>query len=213
MEVIASNLRKCYNNKPVLDIDKIVIPRGKITGITGSNGSGKSTLLNLISGLDLEYSGTITYDNNSLNNDIMKRMTYVFQKPYLFRRSVIENIQYPLKIRKIEQKDIKSLSDDILDRLEVSELKFKKGHLLSGGESQKVALARAIVFNPELLLLDEPTSNIDPESMKIMEREIIDFNKRTKATIIIVTHNLQQSERLCSSVICLEEGKICLQYT
>lgn len=209
MEIRANNLKRHYNNKPVLDIDKLIIPKGKITGITGSNGSGKSTLLNIISGLDVEYSGTITYDNKALNNDIMKMMTYVFQKPYLFRRTVLENIQYPLKIRGIEQKDIRSLSHDILERLEVSELKLKKGHLLSGGESQKVALARAIVFNPELLLLDEPTSNIDPESIKIMEREIINFNKETNATIIIVTHNLQQSERLCDNIICLEEGRIC----
>lgn len=209
MEIKANNLKRYYNNKPVLDIDKIIIPKGKITGITGSNGSGKSTLLNIISGLDVEYSGTITYDNNSLNNDIMKKMTYVFQKPYLFRRAVLENIQYPLRLRGVKQGDIKSLSEDILKRLELNDLKHKKGHLLSGGESQKVALARAIVFNPELLLLDEPTSNIDPESIKIMEREIINFNKETNATIIIVTHNLQQSERLCDNIICLEEGRIC----
>ena len=85
-----------------------------------------------------------------------------------------------------------------------------KAHKLSGGESQKVALARALVFSPKILLLDEPTSNIDPEYINIMESEIIRFNKETKATIIIVTHNIDQSLRLCHNIISLDNGKVVL---
>ena len=98
----------------------------------------------------------------------------------------------------------------VIKSLEIEELTEKRAHLLSGGESQKVALARALAFNPKLLLLDEPTSNIDPESIKIMEREIVRFNKDMSSTVIIVTHNLDQAERICDDIIYLQGGRVCV---
>ena len=95
-----------------------------------------------------------------------------------------------------------------MKRLEIEDLSNKRGQQLSGGESQKVALARALVFKPKLLLLDEPTSNIDSESVKIMEREIVNFNKETSGTVLIVTHNLEQAQRICDEVISLDSGKV-----
>ena len=130
MQITANNLTKFYGDKLVLDIDKLYFEEGKITGITGLNGSGKSTLLNIISGLDSEYSGTVKYNDEVLNKYIMKKMTYVFQKPYLFRRTVLDNIQYPLKTRGVAQSKIDEISDEILNRLEVSDLKHNKGHVL-----------------------------------------------------------------------------------
>lgn len=85
--------------------------------------------------------------------------------------------------------------------MEIEDLLEKRAHLLSGGESQKVALARALVFEPDLLLLDEPTSNIDPDAVAILEREIIRFNEESKGTVIIVTHNLEQSKRLGHRIV------------
>ncbi len=208
MEITIKDLKKYYSEKLVLDIEKLTIEKGKITGIIGPNGSGKSTLLNILAGLDKEYSGIIKYDNYYLNKDIYNKMTLVTQKPYLFKRKVFENIEYPLKIRKVKKKNRKVKTMDIIKQLEIEELKDKKAHLLSGGESQKVSLARALVFAPELLLLDEPTSNIDPESIKIMEREIVRYNKENKGTVLIVTHNIAQSERICDKVLYLEKGKV-----
>ncbi|HLR35667.1 MAG TPA: ATP-binding cassette domain-containing protein [Tissierellales bacterium] len=208
MKISIKNLKKFYSEKLILDIDGLEIEEGKITGIIGPNGSGKSTLLKIISGLDEEFSGEIKYDNKYLNRDIYKRMTLVMQKPYLFKRKVFDNIEYPLKIRNIKKENRKERAIDILKRLEIEELKNKKAHLLSGGESQKVSLARALIFNPKLLLLDEPTSNIDPESIKVMEREIIRYNRETKGTVLIVTHNMDQSERICDKVLFLDKGKV-----
>ncbi len=208
MKISIKNLKKFYSEKLILDIDGLEIEEGKITGIIGPNGSGKSTLLKIISGLDEEFSGVIKYDNKYLNRDIYKRMTLVMQKPYLFKRKVFDNIEYPLKIRNIKKENRKERAIDILKRLEIEELKNKKAHLLSGGESQKVSLARALIFNPKLLLLDEPTSNIDPESIKVMEREIIRYNRETKGTVLIVTHNMDQSERICDKVLFLDKGKV-----
>ncbi|NLV75987.1 MAG: ATP-binding cassette domain-containing protein [Tissierellia bacterium] len=208
MEVLVNDVRKFYSNKLVLNIDKLRFPKGKITGIIGPNGSGKTTLLNIIGGLDREYTGQVIYDGKALTQGIYRNMTLVTQKPYLFRRKVYENIEYPLKIRKVNKQERIKKVQDIIKRFEIEELQDKKAHLLSGGESQKVSLARALVFEPKLLLLDEPTSNIDPESIKIMEREILGFNEETKGTVLIVTHNIEQSKRLCDDVIYLEEGKV-----
>lgn len=208
MQVSVKNLKRYYSEKLVLDIDNLTMEKGKITGIIGPNGSGKSTLLNIVAGLDDEYLGTVEYNRQLINKNIYRKMTIVSQKPYLFRRKVYDNIEYPLKVRKMKKDKIKMKVDDIIERFEIEDLRDKRAHLLSGGESQKVSLARALVFEPRLLLLDEPTSNIDPESIKIMEREIVRFNEETKGTVIIVTHNMEQSRRLCHDIIYLEEGKV-----
>lgn len=208
MELIIENLHKKYGDRTILDIPFLKIQEGEITGITGLNGSGKSTLLNIISGIDSDFNGKVSYNGSPLSNDIARNMTYVFQKPYLFRRKVYENIAYPLKLRKIDKAEIDKLVYEVMERLEITELVDKKGHQLSGGESQKVALARALVFRPKLLLLDEPTSNIDPESIKILEREIVRFNKETKGTVLIVTHNLDQAQRICDDIIYLNLGRV-----
>ncbi len=208
MKLYINNLKKNYGEKTVLDIDELEIEKGKITGIIGPNGSGKSTLLNIISGLDKEYQGNVLYNDIKLNRQVALNMTYVFQKPYLFRRKVYDNIAYPLKLRKLSRDKEINQVNEIAKRLEIEDLINKKAHLLSGGESQKVALARALIFKPKLLLLDEPTSNIDPESIKIMEREILRFNKETNATIVIVTHNLDQSQRICDNILYIQNGKV-----
>lgn len=208
MEVSVNNFKKYYSKKLILDIDNLLIEKGRITGLIGPNGSGKSTLLNIISGLDNEFLGTIKYDSKSIDKYTYKYITLVSQKPYLLKRKVYENIEYPLKIRKETKEKMKQKVNNIIKRFEIEDLKDKKANLLSGGESQKVSLARALVFEPKLLLLDEPTSNIDPESVKIMEREILRFNEETKGTVLIVTHNIEQSKRLCDNIIYLENGKV-----
>lgn len=201
MEIKIENLKKYYGESQILDIKDLTMVEGKITSIIGPNGCGKSTLLNIISGLDKEYEGEIRYNKSKLNKDVIDKMTIVFQKPYLFKRTVYENIEYPLKLRGISKKDSRERVLNIIENLEIKDLMNKKAHLLSGGESQKVALARALVFEPSLLLLDEPTSNIDPRSVMVLEREILRFNRETKGTVIIVTHNVEQSKRLGDVVI------------
>lgn len=208
MKILMQNIRKSYSEKLVLNIEKLEFKKGKITGIIGPNGCGKTTLLHIIAGLDREFSGIVKYNGKLINKNIYNEMTLATQKPYLFKRTVKDNIAYPLKLRNYKKEEIKKETGKIIKQFEIEELKNKKAHLLSGGESQKVNLARAMVFKPKLLLLDEPTSNIDPESIKIMEREILRFNKETKGTILIVTHNMEQSRRLCDHIVYLDEGKV-----
>ncbi|MFA5524305.1 MAG: ATP-binding cassette domain-containing protein [Tissierellales bacterium] len=208
MKIYLNNIKKYYDDKLVLDIENLEIEKGKITGLIGPNGSGKSTLLHIIAGLDEQYLGSVLYDSQVMKQEHYDRMTLVSQKPYLFRRKVYDNIEYPLKIRKVSKIDMIKRVNKVIDRLELEDLREKMAHLLSGGESQKVSLARALVFEPELILLDEPTSNIDPDSTKILEREIVRFNTETGATIIIVTHNREQTDRICDNIIYLEKGRV-----
>lgn len=208
MDIVVSDIKKYYGENLVLNIDKLDIKSAKITGITGPNGCGKSTLLNIIAGFDDNYLGNVTYEEKKIDKELYSQMTMITQKPYLFKRSVFENVSYPLKIRKVDKREIKEKVEDILEKLDISYLKDKRADKLSGGESQKVSLARGLVFKPKLMLLDEPTSNIDPESIKVMEKQILDYNKKEKGTVVIVTHNLEQSKRLCDEVYYLEKGQV-----
>ena len=208
MNIQLRGIKKYYGDNKVLDIDELGIEKGKITGFTGPNGCGKTTLLNIIAGLDKKFLGEVLYNYNSLNKEVKETMTIVFQKPYLLKRTVYENIEYPLRLRNITKKESRERVLSVMENLEITDLTDKKGPRLSGGESQKVALARALVFRPRLLLLDEPTSNIDPEYIVTMEKAILQFNQENKGTILIVTHNIEQSERLCHNVINMRRGKI-----
>nr|WP_300006194.1 ATP-binding cassette domain-containing protein [Tissierella sp.] len=208
MKIQIENVSKTYGDKKVLDIDYLELEKGKISGIIGPNGSGKSTLLNILAGLDDKYQGKVLYDGKLIDKRIRQEMTLVFQRAYLFRRSVYKNIAYPLKIRGVDEKSMEKKVSQLMKALEIVDLKEKNGKKLSGGESQKVALARSLVFNPELLLLDEPTSNIDPVYIEHMEEAIVKHNRENKGTVVIVTHNIEQAERLCDRIIKLEKGKV-----
>lgn len=193
-----NNLKKEYKNKTVVDVDELTIPSNMIFGIVGGNGSGKSTLLKMIAELVPQTSGTI-------NKDVtLDEMVYLFQKPHLFNTSVYHNIAYPLKFRKMDKDIIDKKVNQMIELFDLKHIKDQNALSLSGGESQKVNLARALVFNPKWILLDEPTANIDPKSTMQIERilQSIDMN------MVIVTHSLNQAKRLCDQVAVMAEGKI-----
>ncbi|MGM9526400.1 MAG: ATP-binding cassette domain-containing protein, partial [Peptococcaceae bacterium] len=174
---------------------------GQITGLVGDNGAGKSTLLRLIAGLDLDYSGHIYYDGQPLTKPLYQQMTMVFQTPYLLKRSVYENIAYPLKLRHRPAVEIKEKTQAMIARLGIEKLAGQYAHRLSGGESQKVALARALIFEPDLVLLDEPMSGIDAASVSFMEQMIADYVQQHQKTVIMITHNARQAQELCHRVV------------
>lgn len=206
MNIIIEHLKKEYDGKAVLDIEGLKIPAGKITAIIGPNGAGKSTLLNLIAGLDLPNSGRITYDGTA---DIPRgQITMGFQKPYLLSTTVDKNIAYPLKIRGWSPERIDARLLQLTGDLKLSDHRKKKSWKLSGGEIQKVALARALSFSPRLLLLDEPTANIDPSTVTEIERILKRFNREEKTTIILISHNLAQAKRVSDYVVLLNHGKV-----
>lgn len=208
MKVSIQNITKEYENKRVLDIPQHCFSQGKITGIVGVNGAGKSTLIRILGGLEEPSQGQVFYNGDPEFEKYYREITLVFQHPYLLSSSVYHNIAYPLKVRKWPRKDIQHCVKQTMQELDIEHLRDQRATTLSGGERQKVALARAGCFNPSLLLLDEPTANIDPHSIQVLESYIKKLNREKGTTIIIVTHNMEQAQRLCDERITMEEGRI-----
>ena len=209
LNIILDNVKKSYGQRLVLDIKNYEFKSGDITCIMGQNGAGKSTLLKIIAGLEPEFEGQVRYGARELDRDIYSNMTMVFQTPHLLKKTVFENITYPLKIRNFKKDEIQKRVDNMLELFAIKELSNKLAHKLSGGESQKVALARAMVFKPSLLLLDEPTSGIDVSSVPIIENAITSFCKENNATIIMITHSKAQAKRLSDNLIFInKQGQI-----
>lgn len=201
MEVRLEQVSKQYGSKQVFANLNEVFESGKITGLVGDNGAGKSTLLRLIAGLDLDYSGHIYYDGKLLSKPLYQQMTMVFQTPYLLKRSVYDNIAYPLQIRHRSAAEIKQKTEAMIARLGIEKLADQYAHKLSGGESQKVALARALIFEPDLVLLDEPMSGIDAASVRFMEEMIQEYVREYHKTVIMITHNARQAQDLCDRIV------------
>lgn len=208
MDIHINGLTKAYEGKTVLNIESLCFNEGRGYGIIGPNGAGKSTLLKIIAGLEEKDQGVVYYNDEMLTENLRKKITYLSQSPYLFRTSVFNNIAYPLKVRKVSKTVIESKVIDIMKELNVYELRNQLATSLSSGESQKIVLARALVFEPELLLLDEPTANIDPQTIEVLEQAILKRNKQNKMITITITHNIGQVHRMCNEVIYIEKGKV-----
>lgn len=206
MIIEIKDLTKKYEKKTVLNIKDATLNLNGSTGIIGPNGAGKSTLVNILAGLIDPTTGLITYDGSSVIPK--KDMTLVFQKPYLISGSVEMNIRYPLRLRSWSSEKIKARTDFLLEELGLTTLRSQKTWKLSGGETQKVALARALSFQPKLLILDEPTANIDPGTTAEIEKMLKKVSLEADVKIIIITHNLVQAKRVCDNIIFMNKGAI-----
>lgn len=208
MDIKIENLIKKYGERTVLDVGSLLIEDGSLCGIIGPNGAGKSTLLNIIAGLDKKKGGRVLYGEKQQEEIPYRNITMVFQRPYLLHTTVEKNISYPLRLRKWKESEMKERVSQLASELGLTDLLKQKAQTLSAGETQKVALARALSFRPKLLLLDEPTANIDPATTAELERMLNKINKEEKTTILIITHNLAQAKRLCEEVVLLDKGKV-----
>jgi tungstate transport system ATP-binding protein len=212
--VSVHNLRKTYAGTTVLDIPRLEFEKGSITAIIGANGAGKSTLLHIIDGLTTPDSGKILYNNAehsvSITYDINTARTkaHVFQKPLLFNSSVYDNIAYGLKIRGIPKDEIKKTVTETAKLTDLTDLLKRKAITLSGGEGGRVSIARVLALHTELLLLDEPTADLDPGNVLAIENIITKINREFGTTIILVTHNMFQVKRLAKNVVLLMDGKV-----
>lgn len=208
MNIYAKDLVKEYDGRKVLSIDKLHINAGTLCGIIGPNGAGKSTLLGIVAGLLKQTSGQIFYHQVGVIDPPYRNMTMVFQSPYLLRTTVEKNIAYPLKLRGWNESDIEQRIKELTNELGLTNFRKHKSWNLSGGEIQKVALARALSFRPELLLLDEPTANVDPSTTAEIERMLKKINEECGTTVIIISHNLVQAKRLCKEVLFMNQGRL-----
>lgn len=211
MIIEIEKLKKIYGERTVLDIDKLTIETGTFCGVIGPNGAGKSTLLNIIAGLEKQTEGRVIYNTGTdrlIEGMQYKDMTMVFQSPYMISTTTEKNISYPLKLRGWSEKEIAKRVDELTEELGLTSLRKQKAYTLSAGETQKTALARALSFRPKLLLLDEPTANIDPSTTGEIERILKKINEDEGTTIIMITHNIAQAKRLCRQIVFMHNGKV-----
>lgn len=203
------NVKKIIGSKTLLDISSLEIESGKIYGIVGPNGAGKSTLVRILAGLDKEFEGEVFYSDEKYSlvrfDEVRQSVSMLHQKPYVFNMTVKQNIELGIKLNRRENDE---LVNKVIGILSLNDIKDKNALKTSGGESQRTALGRLLVLEPKLLILDEPTANVDPENTRTIEKAVSEMRNDKNRTIIIVTHNVFQALRLCDSVIYMEKGKI-----
>jgi len=203
---------KTYNTRTVLEVENLTIQQGEILALIGPSGAGKSTLLRLLNFLEPPNRGKITYHdqpfsaNQEMPLELRRRVTMVFQRPMLLNRSIYANVNFGLELRGINHS--KDRIQAALEEVGLAHLSHQKASTLSGGEAQRVALARAIVMQPEVLLLDEPTANLDPYNVGLIEKIVLHLNQERKTTLVLVTHNVFQARRLAKRVAFLLDGKV-----
>jgi tungstate transport system ATP-binding protein len=191
------------NANRVDDVDLDLAPHS-LTVVMGPNGAGKSLLLRLLHGLIEPTGGQVFWGGRPLNQELRRRQAMVFQRPVLLRRSVAANVRFVMRLRGVDSAE---RVRDALDEVGLADRARQPARLLSGGEQQRLALARALAIEPQVLFLDEPTANLDPFSMAAIESIIARVHERgTK--IVLVTHDLGQARRLADDVIFLNRGRL-----
>jgi tungstate transport system ATP-binding protein len=198
------DLSVILGQKIILDKINCKIKSNSITAVLGPNGAGKSIFLQTINGLFSIQSGRLNFNLMEINQEIRKQQAMVFQNPVLLRRTVIANLQF---ISNLRNKESNRLLKKILSKVGLEGYEKKPARLLSGGEKQRLSMARALIINPNLLLLDEPTANLDPYSLKLIEDLVLEENSIGK-TVIFTTHDMSQAKRLATDVIFLNKGKV-----
>jgi len=206
------NISKTYGNIIALKQVNLQILEGEVFSLLGPNGSGKTTLLRIIAGIEKPTSGELRLNGIKVGenniNQVRLKTTMVFQKTALFSTSVYKNIAYGLKLRGCSKRETDEKIKEVLETVRLEGYEKRPAKKLSGGEQQRVALARALALDTDVLLLDEPTANIDPKNVSIIEDVLSWINKEKKTTMVIATHNMFQAETLAKRVALMLEGKI-----
>lgn len=208
------NIKRIHGGKSIVDAEQLTIEPGRIYALTGPNGAGKTTLLQMLAFLDAPDQGVVTFMDKPVIyaekhlQPLRRRVVLVDQQPVLFSMSVFQNVEFPLKLRGQSAAERRKVVEEALKRVDMLSFADVMGSRLSGGEIQRVALARALVCRPEVLLLDEPTSNIDKHHQPIIESMIRSANQNDKISVIFSTHSMQLVEELADCCLHMEAGKI-----
>ncbi len=206
-----TDLSFSYGNGPALEVTDMKVPAGEIVAIVGPNGSGKTTLLHLLAFIFQPQAGTIRFfgDKSGKGNllSFRRRVGLLLQQPYLFRTTVLENVMWGLKVRGVPTRLAREKAAEALKQVDLAGFEERRARSLSGGESQAVALARALVLEPEVLLLDEPSNHLDRARVQRTEEIFIEANRRYGKTVLFTTHDLVQGRKLADHVLSIFHGK------
>lgn len=204
------NVGQHYQKRLVLAVEELTIAPAEVLAIVGPSGSGKSTLLRLLNFLEWPSQGQLWFNGQqagpALPLAVRCQVGMVFQQPHLLNRSVLANLAYPLQLRghRVDPAGLHIW----LEKLGLAHLAHQSALKLSAGEAQRVALSRALIARPQVLLLDEPTANLDPYNVSLIEEIVGRENSEQGTTIIIVTHNLFQARRLAGRIALLLNGQL-----
>jgi ABC-type lipoprotein export system ATPase subunit len=214
--IVLNNISRDFGNRCILKNIKLEIKKGDFISILGASGTGKSTLLNIIGMLDNDYKGQYIFNENIVNkknSEVLRKYNigFVFQLYYLISSlSIKDNILLPyLYIDDYDSYEIQNKMEELIVRLNLTNLLDQDCSSLSGGEKQRVAIARALIHNPSVLICDEPTGNLDDKNAKIVMDILREENKKGK-TIIVVTHS-KEVANMTNKIYCLESGGIKLE--
>jgi tungstate transport system ATP-binding protein len=206
---------KVVRERFALHVDRFSLERGQIYGVVGPNGSGKSTFLNLLALLERPAQGTVMFGGEQVEYrdpdrllGMRRKIAYLLQNPYLFDLSVFDNIAYGLRVRGVGKKRIGEQVGRLASQLALEPLLSRSARRLSGGEAQRVALARTLVLDAELFLLDEPTANVDRRHVDQVEGLIRQVNREQGACVVLTTHSQDQAYRLARQLVSIIDGRI-----
>lgn len=217
IELSVENLHLTYGDNPVLKGVSMDLKRGEVVSLLGPSGSGKTTLLRAVAGLEKPSQGRIVIGNSAVYNGSARseipaeerNLGLVFQSYALWpHKTVFENVAYPLKLRKTGSAEIAQRVQAVLDQLGLGHLAKRHPHQLSGGQQQRVAIGRALVYNPPVILLDEPLSNLDAklrEEARVFLRELI---IKLGLSALMVTHDQNEAMAISDRILLLNNGKI-----
>jgi tungstate transport system ATP-binding protein len=210
--ITVKNLEVRAGKKVLLSIPHFEIQEGEVLGIMGPNGAGKSTLIKALALLERPAQGSIILKNKDITKEMTLEMRRKFavamQQPLLLDTSVYQNIAVGLKLRKLPRQEIKSKVTYWLEKFQISHLAKKHAYHLSGGEAQRVNLARAMVLEPEILFLDEPFSALDFPTKVQLLKDIKSIIHQTKTTTVFVSHDLMELKYLAENLAILMDGEL-----
>ncbi len=207
-------LTKTADSRTILNIPELTIESGRMYALLGPNGAGKTTLLNILGFLDHPSSGQLFYQDRAVRfteaglQPLRREVVMVDQYPILFSTTVYKNIEFGLKIRGIEAKQRQRIIEKSLELVDMHSFVNAPAHRLSGGETQRVALARGLVLSPKVFLCDEPTSSVDAENQATIMNILRHINEDLKMTVIFTTHDRIQAAGLTDHTLVLNNGKL-----
>lgn len=210
--LVLSDIRVIRDGRAVLNIGQLSVVQGEVLTIIGPNGAGKSTLLLAMSALIQPESGEVRFNGIAINPRrslaYRRRISLVLQKPLLVNGSVLDNVALGPQLRRVPKKERQEGAKVWLDRFGISHLADRPAHMLSGGEAQRVSLARAFALNPEIILLDEPFSALDAPTRRALLEDFQTLIADTGITTIFVTHDMDEALHLGHRVAVLLEGEL-----
>lgn len=208
MSLELKNVTKKYGDKIAVNNLSINIKKGQMFGFLGRNGAGKTTTFRMILGLAEPSEGTILYNKNIIDKKVYNKIGYLPEERGLHSNlTVFEELKYLSVLKGVNHNKNKKIIDEWLNKFQVTELKFRKIKELSKGNQQKIQLISCILHNPELLILDEPFSGLDPVNVEILKAAILELNRKG-TTIIFSSHRMEHVEELCEEICILDKGEI-----